>query len=784
MIGQKLSNFEILELLGRGGFGEVYKARDRLLGRLVALKVLSEDLAADPDFRDRFLLEAQAASSLNHPNICTIHQFGEAEGRTFIAMELVEGQTLRKRIGGEPLPLDEALSIAIQIAEGLAAAHAKGIVHRDIKSANISVTSDQQVKILDFGLAKAGFEGAMADEASQAQTLAATQEGKLVGTVDYMSPEQLLGKAVDHRSDLFSFGIVCHEMLTGQLPFQGDSVFEKASAILHVSPSSFLRLRDATSADLAGVVVKLMARRPEDRWQSAAQVVDQLVRIAEGSSVISTGSGRSGIASALARRPSDQFEGPSIAVLPFENMSADPDNEFFSDGLAEQLTSDLAKLAELKVASRTSAFAFRGRSADVREIGWSLGVKNVLEGSVRRAGNRVRVSVKMINAADGYQLWTETYDRDLEDIFALQDELTRTIVDNLKLKLVGVEKPLGGRRYTEDVEAYNLYLKGRYFWNRRYAEGLQRGMGFFQEAIGRDPEFPLPYAGLADCFNMMAFYNFIPPKVGFPKGKEAAQKALALDPELAEAHASLGWARGFFDWDWDGAERCFQRALAVDPELALAHFWRAFLLTALGRTKESLDCIKQARRLEPLSALINGGTGYLLYFHRAPERAIKEAEAALEMDPTFRAAHTFLGWNNILLGDLPAALAAWERTLEQMPSLTVAEALVGYCKARLGDLEGARTIERTLTERTEFRGGPPPYLSPHAMAVLSLGLGEPDRAFVWLDRAFEERNNFLCFLAVDPVFDEIRDDPRYLDLMRRVGLPQAFPAQDLPTQIV
>ena len=783
MIGRTLSNFEILELLGRGGFGEVYKARDRLLGRLVALKVLSEKTASDPEFRERFLHEAQAASSLNHPNICTIHQFGEADGRTFIAMELIEGTTLRKHIRGNPLSKDEAIAIAIQIADGLAAAHAKGIVHRDIKSANVSLTPDQQVKILDFGLAKGGFEGMTAGD-SEALTLAATREGALVGTVDYMSPEQLLGKAVDHRSDLFSLGIVCHEMLTGQLPFQGDSVFEKASGILHVNPSSFLRLRDAASTDLVSIVVKLMARRPEDRWQSADEVAARLARLVDSSSATSSGLSRSGIASALAHRRTDESEGPSIAVLPFRNMSTDPENEFFSDGLAEELTSDLAKIEGLRVASRTSSFAFKGRSTDVREIGWSLGVRNLIEGSVRRSGDRVRVSVQMINTGDGYQIWTETYDRHLDDVFALQDELTRTIVDNLKVELVGGNKPLGGRRHTDDVDAYNLYLKGRYFWNRRYAEGLQRGMEFFQQAIERDPEFALPYAGLADCYNMMAFYNFIPPRVGFPQGKEAARKALEFDPELAEAHASLGWARSFFDWDWAGAERCFARALEVDPDLGLAHFWRAFLLTAIGRPKESLEAIKTARRLEPLSALINGGTGYLLFFHRSPERAIKEAEMALEMDPTFRAAHTFLGWNNILRGDFEAALEAWQTTLDQMPSLTVAEALVGYCKARLGDIEGARAIETRLVERKELDGQPAPYLSPHAMAVLSLGLGEPDRAFEWLERAYEERNNFLCFLAVDPALDEIRDDLRFNDLMRRVGLPQAIADEDLPTQIV
>ncbi|HVS01693.1 MAG TPA: protein kinase [Thermoanaerobaculia bacterium] len=764
MIGQKLSNFELLELIGKGGFGEVYRARDELLGRLVAVKILPQELAADTDYRDRFLREARAASSLNHPNICTIHQFGDANGRTFIAMELIDGITLRKHIGRSPLPAEEAVRLALQIADGLAAAHDKGIVHRDIKSANILLNAEHQVKILDFGLAKQLFQGSF-DGDTETAPLAATREGSFLGTIDYMSPEQLQGRTVDHRSDLFAFGVVCHEMLTGELPFSGDSVFEKASAILHVDPSSLRLLRDSAPAALTAIVLKMLARRPERRWSSAAEVRQALAGLA-GDSTASAG--RHGISSALERSVPEEFAGPSVAVLPFKNMSADPENEFFSDGLAEELTNDLAKVEGLKVASRTSAFAFKDKPDDVRQIGWSLGVKHIVEGSVRKASDRLRISVQMVNAVDGYHIWSETYDRRLDDIFALQDELARTIVGNLKVKLVGEGRPLGGRRYTDDVEAYNLYLKGRYFWNRRYAAGLQKGMGFFQQAIERDPAFALPYAGLADSFNMLAFYNFLPPRQGFPKGQAAAHKALELDPGLAEAHASLGWARAFYDWDWEGAERSFERALAIDPEHGMAHFWRAFFLVAVGRTSDSLEAIKRARQIEPLSALVNGGTAYLLYFHRDPQRAIKEAEQALEMDSAFRAAHTFLGWNKILLGDLEGALEAWRAALDLMPGLTVAEGLVGYCRARLGDVEAAREIERDLADRREG-----PYVSPYAMAVLNLGLGERDRAFAWLDRAYDERNNFLGFLAVDPIFDEIREDRRFAELMARVGVPQA-----------
>lgn len=765
MIGQKLSNFEILELIGKGGFGEVYRARDELLGRLVALKVLSQELASDADDRDRFLTEARAASSLNHPHICTIHQFGEADGRAFIAMELIEGVTLREHIGGGPLPAEEALQLALQIADGLAAAHDKGIVHRDVKSANILLNADRQVKILDFGLAKQLFQGPLAHADTAAPTLAATKEGVFMGTIDYMSPEQVMGKRVDHRSDLFGFGVVCYEMLTGELPFAGNSLFEKASAIIQVAPSSFLRLRDTAPPGLANVVVKMLARRPKDRWPSAARVHKELSELGSDSTTRTVEF--SGLDSALAWPRAQEFDGPSIAVLPFENMSTDPENEFFSDGLAEELTNDLAKVEGLKVASRISAFALKAKAADIREIGWSLGVTSVVDGSVRKSGDRLRITAHMVNAADGYHIWSETYDRHLEDVFALQDELARTIVEKLKVKLIGDDHRLGGRRYTEDVEAYNLYLKGRYYWNRRYAEGLQKGIGYFQQALERDPSFALPYVGLADSFNMLAFYNFIPPKVGFPKGKAAAHKALELDGELADAHASLGWATAFFDWDWEGARRAFEQALAIDPDHGMAHFWQSFFLVAIGRPRESLEAIKRARQSEPLSALVNGGTGYLLYFHREPGRALREAEQALEMDSAFRAAHTFLGWNNALKGNFEAALAAWEDARDLIPGQTVAEAWVGYCKARLGDVETAREIERSLATREDGS-----YVSPYAIAVLNLGLGDRDKTFAWLDRAYEERNNFLAFLAVDPVFDEIREDPRYTDLMVRLDLPQ------------
>lgn len=769
MVGETLSHFEVLEFLGQGGFGQVYRARDTLLDRPVAIKVLPDSLSADANRRSRFRREARAASRLTHPNICTIYEFGQQGARSFIAMELVAGRTLKERIAQAPVEPLAALDIAVQIAEGLAAAHAMGVLHLDIKSANIVLGADDHVKILDFGLARL----VGGDEPSPLETMSSSTQtmiGTVSGTIPYMAPEQLRGGALDHRTDQFAFGVVCYELLAGMLPFRGGTVFETASAILNNDPISLSSLAPAAPTAFARLVHQMLEKNPDRRVDSTRGVLAALKDIRQQ---LASGELRGGLTSDTGRVPSSsttlRMEArrvPSIAVLAFANLAADAENDYFSEGLSEDLTNALAHIPGLKVASRTSAFFFKGKRQDIREIAAALAVENVLEGSVRKSGNRIRVTAQLIDAANGYHIWSETYDRQVEDVFALQDEVSRTIAETLEVKLLGSAQQSLAPRHTGNIEAYNLYLQGRYHWNRRYKGGMQAALRFFQQAREKDPTFALPYSGLADALAVLGFYNYLPPHEAFAQAKASAEAALRIDDTLAEAHASLAFIKTFFDWDWDGADREFAAALKLEPNYAMTHWWSASSLLVRGRLPESDRALQLALKAEPWSAIISGGAAFHYYFRRDYEQGLVQARRSLELDPAFGPSFAFQGWCLLQLGRFDEAVELWRRSAELMQQLSLVRAMLGVTYARSGRDVDARQILLELIEQSRSA-----WVAPYHVALLCAALGEIDDAFEWLERAYEGHNPWLPFIQVDPCADPLRHDPRLQRLAARVGLP-------------
>jgi serine/threonine protein kinase/Tfp pilus assembly protein PilF len=746
MIGNTISHYKILEKLGEGGMGVVYKAQDTKLDRIVALKFLPKHLLCDAEAKSRFAQEAKAASALNHTNITTIYEIDEVEGECFICMEYVEGKSVKELIKEKNLSIEEILNIAIQIAEGLNAAHGKGIVHRDVKSDNIMLTDEGLVKIMDFGLAKLKGVSKL------------TKTGTTLGTMQYMSPEQAQGIEVDQRSDVFSFGVVLYEMITGRLPFKGEHEAAILYSIVNETPEPLARYKANIPEELQRIVDKAMEKNREERYQHADDMLADLRKLKrQVESIISK-------EDLSAKKPQ-----PSIAVLPFVNMSPDPENEYFSDGLAEEIINALSKLEGLHVVARTSAFRFRGKSLDIREIGKQLNVSTVLEGSVRKAGNKLRVTAQLINVADGYHLWSERYDRELEDVFVIQDEISLAIVDKLKVKLLGDEKEKMLKRYTQNLEAYDLYLKGRYHWNRRTPEALKKAMVHFEQVIQKDPNYALAYTGLADCYSMLAQVYVLTPKEAFSKAKALAQKALEIDETLAEAHTSLAFALSSFDWDWGGAEREFRKAIELNPNYATAHQWFALgLLVNLGRTSEAIEEIKKALELDPLSLIINTAAGYVYLAAGREDKAIEQAEKILDMDPTFIGAY-------LILVDVNERRRKYDEAVE--------EGLKGY--SSVGFLSQHEVVSLRETYASSGRIG---YLRRwleimqskaeqgrvlyYGIASLYARLDETEKAIECLEKAIEEHDYGLSGLLVDDVFEKLHSNPRFVQLIKKMGFPQ------------
>jgi TolB-like protein/Tfp pilus assembly protein PilF len=737
--GVRLGPYEIVGLLGSGGMGEVYRARDSRLGREVAVKRIRE-AAGQPDLRRRFEQEARAAGALNHPNLLAVYDVGDALGMPYVVTELLEGATLRGRLADGPLPLAECLGQARQIAAGLAAAHDKGIVHRDLKPENLFVTRDGHVKILDFGLAKQ-----VAPGSTDTKEPSLTRTGFILGTLGYTSPEQLRGEPADPRSDVFAFGAVLYEMLTGRRAFEGATPVERIGATLHTDPSDLAERRPDAPAALVRLALRCLAKAPAERFSSAREVQKALEALAGDT-------GRAG-----AER--------SIAVLPFVNMSADPEQEYLCEGIAEELINALAKLEGLRVAARTSSFRFKGRADDVRRLAGELRVENVLEGSVRRAGDRLRITVQLVSAADGYHLWSERYDLQFADVFAVQDEIASRVVEALRLRLGA---PARAQRRPRDLEAYQLYLRGRYHWYQRHEGGLQEGARCFEQAVAKDPEYAEAYAGLADSYSLLGvfFFDVLPSREAMPRAKAAALKAIELDPQLAEAYAALGWVRLHYDWDWPGAERDFRRALELDPRRAATHHWYSFFLSAMGRAEEAVAEAQRAWELDPLALIVNANLAHPHYYARRFDRVIEECQKLLRMEPGFGVAHQWLSMAYAAKGMLAEAIDEYRRFAVSVPTATRPVALIGNAHARAREREAALACMEELRQLAARRHVPAIHF-----AIIHIGLGERDEAFAWLEKAFEERSDQLAFLGVEPLFDPLRDDPRFASLLRRLRLP-------------
>jgi serine/threonine-protein kinase len=749
MEGETISHYQVLEHLGGGGMGVVYRARDLKLKRLVALKVLPPDLTRDAEAKERFMQEAQAASSLDHHNICTIYEIDEAgDGRLFMVMALYDGETLRDRLRRGPLSIDQALDIGLQLAQGLGKAHAAGIVHRDVKPANLIVTTDGVLKILDFGIAKLIGQTGM------------TGAGTTLGTVAYMSPEQTRGESVDERTDLWAAGAVLYEAISGQPPFGGEVAVAVATAIQQREPVPLTSLRSGVPLDVERLVGRALTKARDERFQTAADFAAEVRRIRRDFDR----SGRPTLTGANAQ-PAPASANPSIVVLPFANTGGDPENEFFSDGITEEIINALTRVPSIDVVARTSAFAFKGKNADVRTIGRELGVGAVLEGSVRKFGKRLRVTVQLINVADGFHLWSDRFDREVEDIFAIQDEISGTITRTLTERLAPAPPPA---RPTDDVDAYTLYLKGRYHWNRRTNESMRMAAGLFEEALANDPDFALAHAGLADCYTLLGWVAFggLAPHEAFPKARASARRALELDPSLAEAHNSLGWTQLVYDWDWAGADRSFTRALDVSPRYAMGHAWYAMHLAWTGRMEAGLEHAVRAQELDPLSLIIHTLAGWVFYFAKRYDESIEHCRKTLELDPGYVRAHLGLGWAYQQQGKLDMAKAEFARGAELSRRSPRYVAALGAIHAIDGHVAEARAAIAELDAMSERM-----YISPADRAVVFAALGQADETFANLERAYEERSGALVYMRLDPDFASVSKDPRFADLVRRMRFP-------------
>lgn len=741
MISKAISHYRILEKIGKGGMGVVYKAEDKKLKRTVALKFLPSELTQNQESKERFIREAQAAAALNHPHICIIHEIDESEGQTFIAMEYIEGQSLMEKIMSGPLKTDESIEIAVQIAEGLKVAHEKGIIHRDIKPANIMLTENGQAKIMDFGLAKLEWEVDL------------TKTAIIMGTAAYMSPEQARGEKVDHRTDIWSFGALLYEMFTGIPPFKSGQIQSVIYSILNENPLPITKLRKDIPMELEHVIQKSLKKESLNRYKDIGELILEL----------------KSIDTKPEPKPSSSKsteEESSIAVLPFVNLSAEPENEYFSDGLTEELINALTKIKGLHVVARTSSFAFKGEKIDIREVGQKLNVKTLLEGSVRKAGKNLRITAQLINVTDGYHLWSERYDRELEDVFAIQDEITERIVDKLKADLAILDERQKDYR-SSNLEAYDLYLKGRYYWHRFSPEKLDKIISYYEQAIEKEPKFALAYAALAEIYVFLSIgFAILPSKEIMPKAREAAQKALQLDPTLAEAHGALGLIATCYDWDRKAAKKSFERAIELNPNSASAHMWIEIYLTFLeGKFDEAIAELERARELDPLNLLIEVRLGYMYYYLRDFDRAIAQFKKIVDLEPTFAIAHHGLMDTYGQKGMFDEAIEEGELGRKLGAQAIANIGVLGFYYALAGKKAEANKHLADLEELSK-KG----YMSSFWIGVIYHGLGETDKAFERFNKAYEERDGNLIYITIPPPFDSLRVDSRFKQLLKKMGL--------------
>ncbi len=813
--GTKLGRYEIRSKIGAGGMGDVYQAHDAELDRTVAIKILPEDVAADQQRLQRFVQEARAVSALNHPHILTIHEIGMSGKVNFIATEFIDGETLRRHIQSG-IKLSDILEIAVQIGSALSAAHHAGIIHRDVKPDNIMLRRDGYSKLLDFGLAKLIVSSSSASDA-EAQTMAMinTSAGSVVGTAKYMSPEQAKGTAVDARTDIWSLGAVIYEMITRHEPFAGETPTETISLILQRDPPPLQTYVDEAPEELQRIVSKALAKKWPDRYQTVDDMVEDLRKLkrkleatgelsgsmpdvrlsqpkraaaigpltATGSEApalssaeyIVTGIRQHKLATVVAllvlalgtvalitylRSRNTGAAILSIAVLPFENQSQDAETEYLSDGITESIINSLTQLPNVKVIARSSVFRYKGQKVDPLKAGQELGVQAVLTGRLIQHGDNLAISAELLDVSENKQIWGDQYNEKMADILSLQRTISSQITNNLRLKLSGADQNRVARRYTENAEAYQLYLKGRFLWNKRTSESFAKSVEYFNQAIERDPGYALAYAGLADTWYSRGWYRYVEPKDAYEKAKAAANKSLEIDANLAEGHAILAAIKTVYDWDWQGAEREFKLAIQLNPNYATAHQRYSLFLPALGRFDEAIAEARRARELDPLALPINENLGDILYLARRYDEAIEQLRKTLELDPNFGVAHSTLSKVYEAQGKYNESLeerlkGSTPETVAELKKVFATSGMKGVWKNRLNVL-----LERSKTA----------YVSPADIALFYTRLNDRDQAFAWLEKAMNERSINFNYLVADARFDNLRSDPRLEVLLKRVGL--------------
>jgi len=767
--GSRISHYEIIGKLGSGGMGEVHLARDTRLHREVAIKCLPEEGGDDQTARKRFLREARAAGGLAHPNVCAVHEIGEEDGLVYIVMQRVDGQPLSARLQQDgPLPPQEVRKIGVQVAEALAAAHAATIVHRDIKPHNIMVNSRGHVTVLDFGLAKyirsAGAETKL------------TATGTAAGTVPYMSPEQLRAEDLDGRTDLFSLGVVLYEAAEGRRPFEGATSGQIITAILTREPPPPAVLQQH-APDLAAAVMRCLAKQPGDRYGSALELLEDLDG-ARSSSASAVGASR---ASASAIRPLEETRHvgdhsgreagsgvDSLAVLPFETKSADAEAALLSDGIAESLIGNLSQLPNLRVMARSTVFRYRDRELDPRVIGRELGVRSVLSGLVEVYGERLVIRAELVDVADGAVIWSDQHTRARSDVLELQQELAGRITAQLRPALTATEIKRVNRPQTRDPEAYQTYLRGLHYLNRRDIESMRRATEVFHEALQIDPTFAAPYCGLAEAYIYFGFLEMREPLQIYPMAKAAARKALELDPDFAEAHAALGWMKVTHEWDWQAAEEELAISTRIKPSLAVGHHWHGLLLSYTGRFDDALKKMELAQSLDPLAPIVNTTVGLTAYHRGDLETAIRTYERIADLAPGFIPLHLYRGLALDAAGRLDEAVDILKKGLSLVPDETLLMAELGHALGVSGRTKEAREVLDQLLER---RGRT--YTSAYGIAVIAAGLGDVGMAVEWLDAAIEERAAWLCTMRVDRRWDAFREDPRFRERVEKLAFPPA-----------
>jgi len=831
-VGTRLGRYEIRSKVGEGGMGEVYLAEDTQLHRKVALKILPTHLASNRDRMHRFKQEAQAAAALNHPNISHIYEIGESDGVNFIAMEYVEGATLRQKIYREQTELIRLLRYLQQVAEGLAKAHAAGIVHRDLKPDNVMITRDGYAKILDFGLAKLNEQiNPPNNQVSPEDPTAAMRQplstpGVVVGTAGYMSPEQAQGYAVDHRSDIFSFGCVLYEAATRQRAFESESTIDTLHKIVHSSVPPVKDVNPDAPVDLTRIVRRCLAKDPDERYQSSREAAIELRELRRelegameldstvpppsvGSNISSQTTGgattsgsqvltapesnaeyivsvirRHRLAAALIaialfigviafalylRARNSEVAIDSIAVLPFENQNHETDTEYLSDGLTESIINSLTQIPNLKVIARGSAFRYKGQNTDPMTAGHELGVRTVLTGRLLQRGDNLSVSAELMDIRDNKQLWGEQYQRKISDLLTVQREIATEISSSLRLKLSGPEQNRMTKRYTDNPEAYQLYLKGRFYWTKRTEEGVIKALEYFQKAIEKDPTYALAYTGIADCYSLETLHidvGSLSPSEASPKAKAAAQKALELDDTLSEAHTSMAFIKLNFDWDWAGAEKEFKRAIELNPNSANAHHWYSHCLIAMGRVQESLAESKTALELDPLNLILNTHLGWHYLTAHQYDLAIEQLKKTLEMDANYGVANWYVALAYAQEGKYVEAENALRKAKDALKENEAVVADMGYLYAVSGRKDQALKVIDDLKELSKRR-----YVSSYHIALIHVALNKNEQALEWLERAYQERSDLLVYLKVDARVDKLRSDERFKDLVKRVGLP-------------